>query len=251
MPTTAPQPRAVTAVRPVGRSARLAAAALLVVAAAGASRAAGAQMVTVDEGSFTVSRGGATLGREEFRIVRQPGGAATYVARATAAYGDRRIVPALQAGDDGTPERYQVEVRRGAALEQRVSAQAAGTHFRAQVQSESGEAAREFLLEPGTVVLDDELYHQYHFLVRRAGEAGAAARVSVLAPRRGTQTTLRIALAGTERLTVAGQSVTARHYSLTDPAGGRREVWADDQGRVLRVVLPAEGLEAVRSEPPR
>jgi hypothetical protein len=45
--------------------------------------------------------------------------------------------------------------------------------------------------------------------------------------------------------------VQARHYVLTDRAGGRRELWADEQGRVLRVVLPAEGLDVLRDDPPR
>lgn len=219
--------------------------------AAAVSRPVAAQVVTADEGSFTVSRAGATLGREEFRIVRQPGATAAFMARATSVYGDRRVLPALQADSDGVPERYQIEVRRGNVVEQRVSAQAAGTHFRSQSQGEAGEAAREFLLEPGTVVLDEALYHQYYFVVRRAGTPGAATRVPVLTPRRGTQTALWVTLSGTERVTIAGQPVAARHYAVTDRAGSQREVWADEQGRVLRVMLVPEGIEAVRSDVPR
>lgn len=214
-------------------------------------RAVVAQVVPVDEGSFTVSRGGARLGREEFRILRQPSGATSaYVARATGVYGDRRITPALQTDAEGTPERYQVEVRRGGAVEQQVSAQTAGTHFRAQTRTDAGEAAREYLIEPGTVVIDDELYHQYYFLVRRAA-GGNGARVSVLAPRRNAQSVVTVTLDGTERVNVGGRPIEARHYVLTDRAAGRREVWADAQGRVLRVVLPAEGIEAVRDDVPR
>jgi hypothetical protein len=241
---------------PTRRTARRALSAVGVACAAvaalafGTVRGALAQSGTVDEGAFTVTRGGATLGREEFRIVRPPGGGA-FTARATGSYGERRIAPTLQADDQGSPERYQVEVRRGSTVEQRVSAQASGTHFRAQVQAEDGDAAREFVLEPGTVVLDAELYHQYYFLVRRAGAAGAGTRVQVLAPRQGTQRPLWITLDGTERVTVGGQAVEARHYVLTDRAGSRREVWADAQGRILRVLLPAEGLDAVRNDLPR
>ena len=33
-----------------------------------------AQVATVDEGSFTITRGGESLGREEFGIRRTPGG---------------------------------------------------------------------------------------------------------------------------------------------------------------------------------
>ena len=216
-----------------------------------AASTAGAQVATVDEGAFTVTRGGARLGREEFRIVREPAnGGAAYMARGTAIYGDRRIAPALQTDANGAPERYQVEVRRGAAVEQRISAQATGTHFRAQSVSDAGEAAREFLLDPGTVIVDDELYHQYYFLARRAA-GGSGTRVSVLAPRHGTQSVVTITSGGTERVTVGGRAVDARHYVLTGAPGGRREVWTDEQGRVIRVVLAADGVEAVRDDVPR
>ena len=223
------------------------AASVLVGAAAAPGRA---QVATVDEGSFTVTRGGARVGREEFRIVRQPaGGGSTYMARATGAYGDRRITPALQTDAEGGPERYQLEVRRGGAVEQRVSAQAAGTHFRAQSVSDVGEAAREYLLEPGTLVVDDELYHQYYFLARRVPAGGG--RVPVLAPRRGAQSVVTVTPAGAERVTIGGKAIEARRFVLADRAGGRRELWADDQGRVLRVVLAAEGIEVLRDDPPR
>ena len=224
---------------------------ILAAATAAATAAAGAQVATVDEGGFTVTRGGARLGREEFRIVREPAnGRAAYMARGTATYGDRRIAPALQTDANGAPERYQVEVRRGAAVEQRVSAQATGTHFRAQSVSDVGEAAREFLLDPGTVIVDDELYHQYYFLARRAA-GGSGTRVSMLAPRHGTQSVVTITSGGPERVTVGGRPVDARHYVLTGAPGGRRDVWTDDQGRVLRVVLAADGVEAMRDDLPR
>jgi hypothetical protein len=224
--------------------------AFALAAVATAAATSGAQVTAVDEGSFTVTRQGARIGREEFRIVRQPAaGGSAYMARATAVYGDRRVAPALQTDGEGVPERYQVEVRRGGSVEQRVSAQVAGTHFRAQTVSDVGEAAREFILEPGTVVIDDEVYHQYFFLVRRAARSGGG--VAVLAPRRGTQGVVAISLERTERITIGGQSLQARHYVLNDRVGGRREVWADEQGRVLRVTVPGEGLDVVRDDPPR
>ena len=60
----------------MNRPTRLAAVVALAFTPLGASAPVSrvAQVVTVDEGSFTVSRGGAKVGREEFRIVRQPSG---------------------------------------------------------------------------------------------------------------------------------------------------------------------------------
>jgi hypothetical protein len=72
----------------------------------------------------------------------------------------------------------------------------------------------------------------------------------VLAPRRGAQDVVVTAAGVNDRVTVGGRSLEARHFVLTGP-GGRRDVWADEQGRVLRVVLAADGTEAVRDDPPR
>ena len=244
MPPASPVRRALRALGPLA-VAPAALAALLAAPAIGR-----AQVATIDEGSFTVSRGGTRLGREEFRIVRQPaGGGSAFMARSTGQFGDRRVAPVLQTDVDGAPERYQVEVRRNGAVEQRVSAQVAGSHFRAQSVSDGGEAAREFLIDRGTLVVDDEVFHQYYFAVRRAQSGSGAA--SMLTPRRGVQSAVTIALDAPERVTVGGQSLAARRFVVTDAAGGRREVWADDAGRVLRVRLPADGVEALRDDPPR
>ena len=229
--------------------------ALLALAAApglpGVAAAAGAQVVTVDEGSFTVTRGGAKLGREEFRIVRQPAaGGVAYVARGVGAYGERRITPALQSDSIGAPLRYQVEVRVTGAVDQRLTGQTGGGRFTAQVQTPTGEASREYLLPPASVVLDDEVYHQYYFLaLHRRRDPGAA--FPVLVPRRNQQGTMRVTASVPERLTIGGQPLDAAHLTLADPSGARRDVWLDAQGRVLKVAVPASDVVALRDDPPR
>jgi hypothetical protein len=209
-----------------------------------------AQVTTVDEGSFTVTRGGAAVGREEFRILRQPAGTATeYVARALASYGDRRIAPALQADPSGLPLRYQVEVREGRAVTHRLTGQLARGHFATQAQTGSSESARTYLLGDTTVVVDDELFHQYFFVAlhRRGGEAG----VPMLVPRRNVHGPARVREEGAERLTVGARTIDAIRLSVTDPLARVRTVWIDGGGRVLRVASPSEGLVAQRDDPPR
>jgi hypothetical protein len=224
----------------------------LVAAAVLASPAAArAQVTTVDEGSFTVTRGGAAIGREEFRILRQPAGPGTeYVARALAAYGDRRIAPALQADPRGLPLRYQVEVREGRAVTHRLTGQLARGHFATQAQTGSSESARTYLLGDTTVVVDDELFHQYFFVaLHRRG--GLDAGVPMLVPRRNVHGPARVREEGAERLTVGARTIDATRLSVTDPLGRARTVWVDAEGRVLRVASPAEGLVAQRDDPPR
>ncbi|MDF1502661.1 hypothetical protein [Roseisolibacter sp. H3M3-2] len=224
---------------------------LMAALALAAAPAVGAQVTTVDEGSFTVTRGGATVGREEFRILRQPAGPGTeYVARALASYGDRRIAPALQADPAGLPLRYQVEVREARAVTQRLTGQLARGHFATQSQTGSSESARTYLVGDTTVVVDDELFHQYYFVALHR-RAGGEASVPMLVPRRGLHGPARIREDGGERLTVGARQLDATRLAVTEPGGRTRTVWIDGGGRVLRVASPAEGLVAQRDDPPR
>jgi hypothetical protein len=250
-PTTAPA--AVDRRRPrparLGAHAALAlAAGLAVLATPGAVRA---QVATVDEGSFTILRGGATIGREEFRILRQPAGGGTeYVARALAAYGDRRVAPALQTDAAGLPLRYQVEVRTGRTVDQRLTGQLTRAHFVTQTQTGTSEAARTYLVGDTTVVVDDELFHHYHFLALHR-KPGAEVRVPVLVPRRNVHGPVRVQEAGADRLTLGARTLDATRLQVTEPSGRVRTVWVDAAGRVLRVASPSEGLVAQRDDPPR
>lgn len=207
-----------------------------------------AQVITVDEGSFTVTRGGDRIGREEFRIVRQPSGASIeYTARGVAAYGDRRIAPALQTDADGAPLRYQVEVRTAAGVEERLTGQADGGRFRAQSRTPRGEAAREYVLGTGTVLVDDELFHHLFFVTVGRSRDGAAAS---LAPRRNAHGPTRVVRMGDESVVVAGRAIPATRLAVTSPSGRRREVWIDASGRVLKVAVPDQDVVALRDDPP-
>ncbi|GLC26293.1 hypothetical protein [Roseisolibacter agri] len=246
------EPSAPPALRRGPRRARLSALALVAgVLALAAPHGARAQVTTVDEGSFTIVRGGATVGREEFRILRQPaGGGSEYMARALAAYGDRRIAPALQTDAAGLPLRYQVEVRNGRVVEQRLTGQLTRAHFATQTQTGSSEAARTYLVGDTTVVVDDELFHQYFFLALHR-KPGGEARVPVLVPRRNVHGRMRVQEAGADRLTLGARTLDATRLEVTEPGGRARTVWVDAAGRVLRVASPSEGLVAQRDDPPR
>jgi hypothetical protein len=212
---------------------------------------AGAQVSTVDEGSFTITRAGATIGREEFRILRQPAGGTTeLMARGLAAYGDRRIAPALQTDAAGQPLRYQVEVRTGRQVEHRLTGQATRGHFSTQSQTGASEAAREYLVGDRTVVLDDELFHQYFFLALHR-RAGGNTTVPVLMPRRNVHGPARLRDAGADRLTLGARVIDATRLEVTEPDGRVRTIWVDAQGRVLRVAGTADGVVAQRDDPPR
>jgi hypothetical protein len=227
------------------RSPALSSAALLLTLLASP---AAAQVATVDEGSFTIVRGGAAAGREEFSIRRTPGGqSAVYVASATVSYDDRRLSPALRTDSGGAPLAYQVEVRIGSEVQERLTGQVGRGRFSAQTKTPRGESTKEYVVSDGALILDDDVFHQYFFVAN--GRRGGA--VPVVIPRRNTQVTMTVQERGAEQVTIGGRALEARHLVLSEPGGAQRDVWVDRQNRVLRVAIPARGVIATRDDPPR
>jgi hypothetical protein len=62
---------------------------------------------------------------------------------------------------------------------------------------------------------------------------------------------MRVADAGTEKLAIGGTTLDARRYTIADPGGADREVWADSAGRLLKIAIPSRGVVALRDDPPR
>jgi hypothetical protein len=206
-----------------------------------------AQVVTVDEGSFTITRNGQAAGREDFRIRSTPAaGGAEFVASATVSLGDRRLSPDLRADGRGSLIAYRLETRAGGDTEERLTGQVGRGRFSAQLKTPRGESTREYVVSNGALVLDDDVYHQYYFLAI-GGRSGA---VPVVIPRRNVQVTMQIQRQGTETVSAGGQDVDATHLLVSEP-GGERHVWVDGRGRVLKVTVPARGIVVVRDEPPR
>jgi len=227
--------------------------ALLSAAVLAAPVAAPAQVVAVDAGTFRITRDGRPVGQETFTIRRSGGpGGDVYIASGTVEMGARRLSAALRADASGSPLAYQLEVREGATVRERLKGLVGRGRFSAQVTTPTGESTREYIVASGALVLDEEIFHQYYFLAQRAqrmGEAGGA--VPVVVPRQNVQEMMRVRWAGADRLTIGGAPVTARVLVLTGPAGATRHIWVDEAGRVLKVELDGRGIVALRTELPR
>jgi len=83
---------------------------------------ASGQVTTVDEGTFTITRGGTRpsdrIGQESFTIRRTRGpGGDVVVANATVTFDTERLAPALRTDTSFSPLAYEVEVRTGADVE--------------------------------------------------------------------------------------------------------------------------------------
>lgn len=204
---------------------------------------------TVDEGTFVISRNGAVIGRESFRIVRSPS-ASGDVFRATAqlALGDQRVVPTLSADSTGAPLSYDVAVQNGPDRQVRLQGRARPGRFSAMLRTRDGESTKEYVVPSSAVVLDDDISHQLYFVTLSGRRSGP---VSVLDPRSNAQITVNLEHRGEATVEIGGTAVPAQHYVLSAPGLPRREFWVDDGGRVLKVTVPDRGILALRDEPPR
>jgi hypothetical protein len=205
----------------------------------------------VDVGSFTILREGVRVGREQFSV-RRVGSAddVAYELRAESAIEDRRLATRLETDSAGTPIRYAAEVREGTATVLRLGGQRTRGRFATLARTDRGEAAREYLLPAGAVVLEVEAFHQAALLLL-ARDGRRDFRVRALAPMENRERDVRVTLdAAEDTVTIAGVRVVAMRW-VVDDGGDRRVMWADGDGRVLRVTVPARGLEAIRDDVPR
>jgi len=224
----------------------LAAALLVASATLSAQGAQGAQII--DQGSFTITVNGQRAGREDFRIEGTPGGIGglEYVARATVAFSDRRLTPALRSDSMGAAFDYQIESRGTTTGTERWSGKITRGRVSARINNARGESAKEYIVTDGALIIDDDVFHQYFFLARRATEP----RVAIVVPRRNVQLVVRLAIAGQERVTIGTQDLDARHLVITEPSGATCDVWMDERGRVLKVAIPSRNVVALRDDPP-
>jgi hypothetical protein len=210
----------------------------------------GAQNFAVDEGTFLLFENGREVGTETFTIRRAgTGEEARWIARGIVEFsgsaGSWSMAPALEAqGDRLTLAAYQLKV--SGDQEEEIYVSLSGRRYLAKVVSDEGEQMREFRAVPGLLLLEDGVAHQY-FLLRPYLE-GEGTTLTALIPRRSRQIRMRVVSVGTETISLpGGVSVPARHFRL-EAGEDSREVWLDEQDRVVRVQIPATGFRADRQD---
>ena len=232
---------------------------LLAGAAAGAPARAespvahSGQEQPMDVGSFTLFVHDQRAGREQFSMQRitLPSGSSLEL-RAESAMGDRRAAVRLETDSVGSPLRYSVEERTGAAVTLRLGGQRVRGRFTTLSRSVTGESAREYLLEPGAMVLEEDGVLQYALIIRRPlQQAGDSVSIPVLTPIANRQGVVRLALmTTTDTVIIAGSRRIARRWRMVTGGGEARFIWADSIGRLLRVQIPARGFDALRDDAP-
>lgn len=201
---------------------------------------------TLDRGTFTVTVNGVRAGREDFTISSTPTGSGSeFVSHARVALGERRLNPKLKSDSSGKPSAYEIEVRGTGTTERWMGTIVRG-RVAARLESGTGVKEREYLAADGAVLLDDDVYHQYYFVMLRADRPA----IPIVVPRRNAQLVLRPSPATPDQVTIGQVTLDARKVVLTEPSGATREVWTDATGRVLKVTIPSRGIVALRDDPP-
>ena len=205
------------------------------------------QSGVVDEGTFMVSRNGTPIGRESFRIVRAPApGGQVYQARSQSALGADRMTTILGTDSSGAPVSYEAEVARDGRLVEKARGSGNARRFSVLVQTRNGERSREYVLDNGALLIDDDVIHQFHFV-----GLALAAEYDVMSPRATAQKRFRLEPRGSEALEIGRSRVASRRFALVETGGATREVWLDARGRLLKVAMPERNLVALRDDPPR
>jgi len=209
------------------------------------AHAASAQGRIIDEGTFSVTRGGVSQ-TENFRIARVENGLIR--ATATVVSGTQRVSSTLTVDSLGMPTQYDVVLMDKGARSVSVKALGGGARLIAKTNNQGGdEAMREYPLIAGqSMLLEDGLVHQLFF----AAYSRKPGTVQVIDPRASRVTNGTLSALGLEPVDVGGRSATGTHYSLV-VGGVRRDFWVDASGRLLRVEIPSAQLVAAREELPR
>lgn len=207
------------------------------------------QNVSVDENAFRLYLNGEVVGREEFSI-RQIGSAnqRRMILHGTVEMdlpeGRLNLAPAMDVqGQALRVSTYQIKVSGSETTEIFVSV--SENRFLTRIVSSAGEQLREFRAGPGSVLLDEGVVHHY-FLLNPFLEGGSPVSLTILTPRAGRQQRMTLTLMGEEEIRVGGILVpNARRFHL---AGGDhpRDIWFDEQGRILRLEIPSQGFLAER-----
>ena len=138
---------------------------------------------------------------------------------------------------------YEASVSGSDTLEVRVVRD--GDRLRTRTVGPWGEEAREYPARAATVIFDDGVVHHYFLLGALLEAYGADTRIHAVAPLAEMDELSVHADVGSETIGVGGERVETTRIRLSSGGDGGT-AWFDGSGRLVRVVLAARGLEAVR-----
>ncbi len=225
------------------RSVGLALATLLAPTGVPAATAA-PQGPVLDAGTLVISRSGVVVGREEFTVRRgRSSGPDGYTITSAVSYPPSSpsvtLSPVVELGPDSIPVQVQFDVYGDG--QSRVYARFGPRRITLRVVRPGGESARELPAVGGEIVADDSVFGLYAIPPARGAR-------HAVAPRSGARFPLEVVDRGTERTTLQGVPRDLRHDVLR-LGSQERHLWYDQNGRLMKVEVPALNLTAERSPP--
>lgn len=206
------------------------------------------QSAVLDEGTLMLTRNGSPIGRESFRVVRAPApGGQVYRATGQSAQGDSRVTTSLSTDSSGVPVSYESEVSQRGQVVLKLTGGGRPGRFSILSQQRSGESTREYMLNSGALVIEDDVFHHFFFLPI----AAAHSSVVVIVPRTSGEGHFQLEDRGPSSVEIAGRAIAGRRWALLGGPGSPREVWVDGKGRLLKVTVPDRGIVALRDDPPK
>ena len=102
---------------------------------------------------------------------------------------------------------------------------------------------------PNLVIVDFNVYHQYEYLIRRYDfKKGGRQLFADFVPLIGNDIPLAITYLGDEELEFPKGTLSARNFKIEYVDIWMGSLSVDKDGRLLRVLIPAQDLEVVRSD---
>ena len=234
--------------RPTGTAGRSAVLTLALAAAGSFAGIPGLSAQTdeeLDTGTYELLSNGEVIGVERF-VVRSDGTAIRAAGRVTSSRATGSLGPGevrLQLDEEFRAQRFELKPSEGPLTS--VVGLRFGNRFRVQTDSEAGERVKEYVAPARLAVLERGFAHHYFLLLQLMhGDAGPG-QLSLVVPSEGKQFRATVRDEGEDRVPINGGTATARRYAI-EGGGETHTVWASNDGRVLRVEVPAMGWAAQR-----
>ena len=198
----------------------------------------------LDAGTLVISRSGMVVGREEFTVRRgRSSGPDGYTITSTVTYPPTSprvtLSPVVELGPDSIPVQVQFDIYGDG--QSRVYVRFGPRRMTLRVVRPGGESAREMPATGREIVAADSVFGLYAIPPAR----GARQAVS---PRSGARLPAEVLDRGTERTTLHGVLRELRH-DLLRLGSQEHHLWYDQDGRLMKVEVPALGLTAERESP--
>jgi hypothetical protein len=203
----------------------------------------------VDEGVLVVRVDTVEVARESFRLThgRLSRGDPGWTLATTIRYDRARpvvvLAPILEVNSDTMPATLQYDVA-DPRQPSRILGELGRGRFTVRLVARATERAREFPTGQRAVVLDDSVFALYAFAAWRASSAPST--LTAIFPRGLRRETVQIRDLGLASTTLNRDPARLRHITLGAEGPGAVQLWLDENGRLMKVEIPARHLTAER-----